>query len=44
MHVDLSGQVMVLDVAAHDGEWQQLAASQIFSCLWVRASEYVASA
>jgi hypothetical protein len=45
MHVHLSGNVMVLDVTAPlDGEWLQLTASQISSCLWVRASEYVAAA
>lgn len=41
MHVDLSGNVKVLDVTAPlDAEWQDLSESQISSCLWVRASEY----
>jgi hypothetical protein len=45
MSVDLSGNVMVLDcLAPLDGEWQPLTASQISSCLWVRADAYTAAA
>jgi hypothetical protein len=45
MHIDLSGNVMVLDsMAALDAEWQSLSESQISSCLWVRADEYSAAA
>jgi hypothetical protein len=45
MHVDLSGNAMVLDVTAPlDSDWQPLTAAQISSPLWVRASEYAAAA
>jgi hypothetical protein len=41
MHVDLSGNAMVLDSTAPlDAEWQPLTQSQISSCLWVPVSEY----
>ena len=44
MRVDLSGNVMVLDVtAALDGEWQLVSASQITSSVWVRASDHEAA-
>jgi hypothetical protein len=45
MHIDLSGNVMVLDsMAALDDEWQPLTESQISSCLWVHANQYSAAA
>lgn len=45
MDVDVSGNVMVLDVSAPlDREWQPLTLAQISSCFWVRASEYAAAA
>jgi hypothetical protein len=45
MHVDLSGNVKVLDsLAALDADWQTLTASQISSCLWVHADQYSAAA
>jgi hypothetical protein len=37
MHIDLSGNCMVLDVKARlDADWQPLTASQISSSLWRR--------
>jgi hypothetical protein len=45
MAVDVSGNVMVLDVAAPlESEWQPLTLAQISSCFWVRASDYAAAA